>query len=394
MNYEEAVQSLFARRPKFFRFGLEIAQKFSAVIGNPEQSFPAVHVAGTNGKGSVTTKIAKALELAGLKVGLFTSPHLFSFRERITINGEQIPEAYVAENLEKLFAIAEKIDPEACFFEITTFLAFQYFKEQNIDIAVIEAGIGGLCDTTNIITPLVSVITSIAHDHADILGRTIEEIAAQKAGIIKHQVPAVIGPYADYPPIHVRAASCQSPLYFTPTVPGFYDWENTAIARQALNLLRDRYPLTDEIIEQGLVVRPVCRFERIGNVIFDVAHNPDCFHRLLEAMETHYPSQPFTAIIGMSKDKDVKTSLEILSQKADHIYLVQGATPRAASVAEMKEILSQINYPRYTAGKTVKECLELTHDRLVQGRLVVVCGTFYIMQEAREHVVGVQVGAK
>lgn len=389
MNYEEVIRVLFSRRPKTFRFGLEIAQKFAKVLGNPENSFPTIHVAGTNGKGSVSTKIAKSLELAGLKVGLFTSPHLFSFRERIVINGIQIPEAYVVERLPKLFEIAKEIDPEACFFEITTFLALQYFKEENVDIAVIEAGIGGLCDTTNIVTPLVSVITSIAHDHSDILGRTLEEISYQKAGIIKAGVPVVVGPYADYPAVHERAKRGHSPLYITEAAPGFYDWENNLIAKKALALLKDNYPLTDEAIEQGLQVRPMCRFEQIGNVIFDVAHNSDCFRRLLEAMETHYPSQPFSAIIGMSKDKDVKIILELLAQKAAHIYLVQGATPRAASVAEMKENLLEINYPHFTVGKTVAECLELAEDCLM-----VVCGTFYIMQEARKYVLGVQVSAK
>jgi len=389
MTYPEVIKALFARRPQSLRFGLDTARLFAEALNSPQKAYPTIHIAGTNGKGSVALKIAKALELSGLKVGLFTSPHLISFRERIAINGVQISEERVGTGILNLFELAEHIDPKACFFELTTFLAFQYFQEEKVDVAVIEAGIGGLCDTTNVILPLVSVITSIAHDHADVLGSTLETIAVQKAGIIKPQIPVVIGPHANYPVIHERAKECQSPLFLTETAAGFYDWENSRIAHQTLQLLKSHFPLTEEAIEKGLGFRPLCRFERIGNVILDVAHNSNGVSRLLEAMETHYPGAPFSVIIGMSKDKDIAASLKLLAQKAAHIFLVQGATPRAASVVEMEKVLVSLNYPHFTSSKTVAESLQSAQDGMV-----LVCGTFYIMQEARQYVLGVQVGAE
>lgn len=389
MTYPEVIKMLFVRRSQSVKCGLETSRLFAENLGQPQKAYPTVHIAGTNGKGSVSLKIAKALQLSGLKVGLFTSPHLISFRERITINGVQISKERARAGILSLFELSEKIDPAACFFELTTFLAFQYFREEAVDVAVIEAGIGGLCDTTNVIMPLVSVITSIAHDHADMLGSTLEAIAVQKAGIIKPQIPVVVGPYANYAAIRKRAKECQSPLFITKTAAGFYDWENSNIAHQALQLLKSCFHLTEGAIERGLSLRPPCRFEQVGNVILDVAHNSNGISRLLEAMETHYPGEPFSVIIGMSKDKDIALSLKLLAQKAAHIFLVQGATTRAAGIDEMGEILIGLNYSHFTSDKTVIEALRSTQDGLV-----LVCGTFYIMQEARQYVLGVQVGAE
>ena len=154
-------------------------------IGNPQNDFPSIHIAGTNGKGSVASKIAESLTLAGYRVGLFTSPHLFTYRERIQINGELISEEEVVEGLEKLFKIAKT----PSFFEMTTLLAFDYFSKMEVDIAIVEAGLGGRLDATNIVRPILSIITSIDFDHTEILGETLDEIATEKAGIIKKDVP-------------------------------------------------------------------------------------------------------------------------------------------------------------------------------------------------------------
>lgn len=389
MTYLKIIETLFSRRSHSSNSGLERAHLFVKALEDPQKTYPTIHIAGTNGKGSVSLKIAKALELSGLKVGLFTSPHLISFRERIVINGVEISEEKVVKGITNLLKLATKIDPKASFFELTTFLAFQHFQKEKVDVAIIETGIGGLHDATNVIFPLVSVITSVARDHADVLGTTLEEIATQKAGIIKPGIPVVIGPYANYPVMHERAKELQSSLFQTEAVSGFYDWENIRIAHQALLLLKSHFSLTDAAIQRGLAFRPLCRFEQFGNVILDVAHNPNGVSRLLEAMETHHKGEPFSVVIGMSKDKDIAASLELLTQKAAHIFLVQAPSPRAASVVEMQEILVGLNYPHFTTGKTVVESLQST-----QNRIVLVCGTFYIMQEARQYVIGAEIGAK
>jgi dihydrofolate synthase/folylpolyglutamate synthase len=379
MNYDEVIRFLFSKRPTNTHNSVETIREIARELGSPETAYPTIHVTGTNGKGSVSLKIAKALESSGLKVGLFTSPHLITFCERIVINGIPIPEETVRQGLLKLFHYDKLI-----FFELATLLAFQYFRDEKVDIAVIEAGIGGLLDTTNIIQPLVSIITSVARDHEDLLGQSLEEIAYHKAGIIKPGIPVVIGSQADFPVIRKQAQLCKSPLYKVEPQPGFYDLENAAIARQALEILK----CPPMHIEAGLKCRPSCRFEQVGKVIFDVAHNPAGFMRLIEAMELHFPGQRFSAIIGMSIDKDIKECLSILSRRADHLYLVQAPALKAASVEKMSSLLRQDGFTRFTAGLSIPETVE---KALASEDLLVVCGSFYIMKEVRDEVFRVQI---
>lgn len=379
LEYDELMTILFSKRPQFLNFNLDGVRSFSEMIGSPEKAFPCVHIAGTNGKGSVALKVAKALEFSGLKVGLFTSPHLFSYRERIQINSQMITEEEIACRLPQLLSLFERFYPSASFFEITTFLALQYFRDARIDIAVVEAGIGGLFDTTNIIHPLISVITSIGNDHKEILGPTLEHAAIHKAGIIKPSVPVVIGPSAVYPAIYSAAQACKSPLYLVKEAPGFYDWENQNVARKTLEVLRERLPLSFEAIEKALPLRPLCRFEQVDNVIFDIAHNPDGFSKLTEALETYFPHRKWMCILGMSKEKELEASLAALSKGASHIYLVETGSYRAASKEKMGEILSQQGIFAFTP-TTVKEALSLA---LSQEDLIVICGSFHLMQEAR-----------
>jgi dihydrofolate synthase/folylpolyglutamate synthase len=382
MTYDEVIKFLFSKRPDDNLHSIGVIRSITPLLGFPERAFPAIHVTGTNGKGSVSHKIAKVLECSGLKVGLYTSPHLISFCERILINGIPILEETARQGLLKLFELDEKL----FFFEIATLLAFEYFRDQKVDIAIIEVGIGGLHDATNIVQPVVSIITSIACDHEDFLGNTLEEIAQEKAGIIKPGIPVVIGPKADFAVIREQAALCHSSLYKVEPEPGFYDNENTAIARQALKLLN--YPLTEKDIETGLKSRPACRFEQVGNVIFDVAHNPAGFVRLLEAIQLHFPGRCFSILIGMSKDKDVRKCLTMLADRADHLYLVQSSAFKAISVEDMCEILRQEGIDHFTAGLSIKESIR---KGLASENLLVVCGSFYIMKEAREEVVRIQV---
>ena len=198
MNYKETLDYLYARLPMYFRIGaaaykadLTNTLAICKLLGNPENSFPSVHIAGTNGKGSVSHMMASILQEKGLKTGLYTSPHLRDFRERIRVNGIMIPEEKVRVFVEKHQGDFEKLAPS--FFEVTVGLAFDHFREEKVDIAIIEVGLGGRLDSTNVITPLLSVITNISFDHKQFLGNTLEQIAKEKAGIIKHAVPVVIG---------------------------------------------------------------------------------------------------------------------------------------------------------------------------------------------------------
>ncbi len=375
MTYQEVIDRIFLLQPRYTRKAVVLSQSLSSACGNPHLAFPSIHIAGTNGKGSVALKMAKALQFSGLKVGLFTSPHLFSFTERMKVNGQAIPEDKVVVLGEQALALCSKLAPEASFFDLMTLMAFCYFRDEKVDIAVIEAGIGGRFDSTNILQPILTVITSIGEDHMPLLGTNLEQIAEEKAGIIKKNAPLVLGPHADYAVIRQEAQSMGVPVYVAERVDGFYDLENQSTARRALELLK----APQEMIEKGLAVRPSCRFEIAApNWIFDVAHNPSGVERLLEALQVHFPDEPFSVIVNMSQDKDVKKCLQLFASKAQHIYLVEAPRPRSMSASKMAEILTSLNFKAYTeVGKRYDLILGI-RERCV------VAGTFYIMQEIRD----------
>src|SRR3954471_446057 len=198
MTYEETLQYLYDQLPMFSRIGTAAYKKdigntkeLCAFLNNPQQQFKTVHIAGTNGKGSVSHMLAAVLQTAGYKTGLYTSPHLKDFRERIKVNGQVCEEDFVVQFTEKVKPLIESIQPS--FFEITVAMAFEYFEQQKVDIAIIETGLGGRLDSTNIIQPVLSIVTNIGYDHMNILGDTLQEIAFEKAGIIKPNTPVIIG---------------------------------------------------------------------------------------------------------------------------------------------------------------------------------------------------------
>jgi dihydrofolate synthase / folylpolyglutamate synthase len=385
-SYNEVLACLFeAHTTKGRERQLEEVRAVSKSLGSPERNYASVHIAGTNGKGSVATKIAKALELSGLKVGLFTSPHLSSYQERISINCEWISKEEVVEGAKEVFLQMEAFGFRLNFFEMTTLLAFRFFSKNKVDVAVVETGLGGRLDATNIITPVLSVITSIGRDHISILGDTEDQIAYEKAGIIKPQVPVVIGPKADYSVIRERAKALLSPLVMVEQTSGFYDRENSEIAKSALSLLSALYPISDEAVCKGIESRPPCRFEEIGGAIVDVAHNEDGFKRLLEALEVHYPEKEFCFLLGMSKDKEVVKCLELVSKKARHIYLVQSEHERSVQPSELASVLLKSGYTSFSEeegiGSGVKRALE---EGSCKKEVLVIAGSFFIMAEARE----------
>lgn len=304
-------------------------------LGSPHKNFQTIHVAGTNGKGSVCTKIASVLEQMGLKVGLYTSPHLFDFTERIQINGVKIPQRSAETLLDEAF------HPDLSFFDCLTLMAFLYFAKEKVDIAVIEAGLGGRFDATNVISPILSVITSIGLDHMSILGDTLEEIAHEKAGIIKPGTPFVVGPSAApfFPnAIHVDHEP-------------FYELENRSIAERALQEIG--------VFEtRGLEKNPPCRFQKVGNLLFDVAHNPQAFERLAQGLNFHFPGKKFPFYLAFSKDKDWRSCVEIIKPFATTIQMIESRSPRLRQ-----------DYPGFE---------KVTPAKIHEG---VVSGSFYVMAE-------------
>lgn len=378
-----AHQSSGCREP----FALNNSLALSRELQHPHRSYPCIHIAGSNGKGSVSLKIAKALEQEGYKVGLYTSPHLFHFNERILVNSEPIDDKSISDGLQLLFSINERLKLQATFFELATHLAFHHFRNKKVDVAVIETGLGGRLDATNIIDPILSVITSISLEHAHLLGDDMEAIAAEKAGIIKQAVPCVTGPKAKNQAIRIRADQLNCRLIATDCASSYFDDENCSTSRNALMLLRERFHLGDESIEAGLKVRPRCRFEQRGNVIFDVAHNPDAFAHLVWALNQFFPNRNKRFLIGFCKDKDAASCLNHLLPSAVHLHLVKASTSRAASLDTLAESLQQQGFTAYTCHPKILEAMDEALMLAEQaGELLIVCGSFYIMNEALEAV--------
>lgn len=368
--YHKVIEKLFnVNYHGALKAGLENISKLNHLFGNPDRKFQSIHVAGTNGKGSVTIKIGKGLELAGYRVGVFTSPHITSFCERICINGEQISEQDVVRHLTEIFEVAQTHQIPATFFEITTMLALKYFAEQDVDWGVFETGLGGRLDATNILSPRLAVITSISLDHTDILGNTLEQIAYEKAGIIKKDVPVVLGP--------------RTP--FIPRIPPYYEVkgdfpstevENREIAKKAMEVLG--IPLDPA----GLDARLPCRMEKFKfegvDLILDVAHNPDGLLHLLKTLH----GIPLRIVFGMSKTKDLNQCVELIKNNTQHIHLVEVPNGRGYPVETLAEAFQPIDVE---ISPSIKDGILSAIDAAKKtNQTVLVCGSCYIMSEATE----------
>lgn len=385
VSYSETIERLYQVPSSGGPCGLDNAKTLDQALAFPTASYATIHVAGSNGKGSVATKIAKGLELSGYRVGLYTSPHLFCFRERITINGQKISEEEVVLGMQKIYSVG----CNATFFEMATFLAFDYFREREVDVAVIETGLGGRLDATNIVSPLLAVITSISREHANILGDELEQIAFEKAGIMKEKVPVILGPKARFQAIHEQAKELHCPLFISKQISYFYDEENQATAKLALNHLDPFFTISPQVMDEALAVRPPCRFEQMGNVIFDVAHNPEAIFYLLQALHTFFPRSQFRFLVGFSKDKKYDQCLDLIAPVAAHIHLVQAPTLRAASLAELKLVLVNKDPCSYGSHLSIQEGVREAYAKaLAQGEILVICGSFYIMADAKAAICG------
>ena len=359
--YGEAIQALFARTTSATKPGLERTLALLAETGSPHLRLPAIHVAGTNGKGSVVATAEALLRSRGYRVGRYTSPHLIDFRERITVDGAPIPEEEVLAFLERTTPIAERLG--ATFFELTTVLAFSWFAEHPVDIAVVETGLGGRLDSTNVLSPGVATVTSIAEDHVDLLGGTLPQIAREKAGIFKSGTPAVIGePAGEVRDVLAAAARSvgAAPIVLldetyevddvqldaagtafrlrrdgkeatvkTPLL-GRHQARNTTVAIAAVEALGHDYASDLRSLSAALsTVFLPGRFQRHGRFIFDVAHNPAGALTVADTLAAIGLNSPRTAILAVLADKDWRGIIRALSPAVDRFIITNAPSAPA-----------------------------------------------------------------
>jgi len=354
--------------------------------GGPQDRFKSIQVTGTNGKGSVSAKIASGLQKAGVKVGLYTSPHIDSLLERIRINGKIV-------DLDTFNRAAEKVlktQKDLSFFEGITAVAFEVFADAGVDVAVLEAGVGGNLCSTNCVKPVLSCITSISFDHEEYLGNTLDVIAKDKAGVIKEGVPVVLGARAQRPVVFEAAAEKKAPTICGIISEGYFDDENNEIASLALMELKKHFSITDAMICQACLARPRNRFEVLSEpfgrslgfksfppyVVLDVAHNPDALEHLFRAIALKLPSMPIRICIGMCRDKKLESCFAILEKHASRIHVISGDHPRLASVNELLAVC-----PSATAAPQMEDMIQ---EAAREGEILVFAGSFYIMPKIRK----------
>lgn len=378
-------------RSRGIHLGLEIPKKLDSLLGYPSKQFRSIHVGGTNGKGSVTTMLAAAHQAAGYRTGLFTSPHLHTFRERICIDGLPISEEWTTRTLTQLLHLCDCHGLPATFFELTTALGFLAFAEMKVDLAVVEVGLGGRLDATNILTPELCILTSIGLDHCELLGHTIEAITYEKAGILKSKVPVIIGPTVPYQLMETLAAQSHCPLIPVQGSFNNYIEENQAIAKAAMEWLH----LPKEAIVQGLLKRPRCRLERHTRkelqtytarplpeeIVLDVAHNPAGIQQLVKALDP-FLNRRWRLVCGFSRDKELRSCIRTLLPHMHHIYPIAAPHPRSFPAPELARLWIEegISSDRVSYAPTLEETLSLACSSAEQaGDSLLICGSFLIM---------------
>ncbi len=402
MNYQETLSWLFNRLPMFQRQGrsalnhkLDNIQALTAVLGYPECKFKSLHIAGTNGKGSSSHMLASVLQQAGYKVGLYTSPHLRDFRERIKINGEEIPAIYVVDFVEKHKPFFE--ENHLSFFEMTVGLAFDYFAQEQVDIAVIEVGLGGRFDSTNIIKPEVSLITNISKDHTDILGNTLPEIAFEKAGIIKQNTPVVISEYQEETAdVFIKKARMENaPIVFASSIEtdlktdlqGIYQEKNIKGVLAVLDFLRnDFWEISDEDIKLGLenVVKNTSlkgRWQTLSEnpkVICDTGHNEAGISYVIKQI-TQQKFDNLHIVLGFVREKDVERVLELFPKNARY-YFCKPNIPRGLDVDILKEVATKKRLVGQ-AYSSVNEALTAAKEQALPSDFIFVGGSTFVVAE-------------
>jgi dihydrofolate synthase / folylpolyglutamate synthase len=426
MNFQEALDYLYSRLPMFQRIGASAFKKnldntlaLCEHLSNPQQNFKSIHIAGTNGKGSSAHMLASILQQAGYDTGLYTSPHLKSFTERIRINGKEVSQNYVTDFVQNHRNIIEAIQPS--FFEVTVAMAFDYFSQKEVDIAIIETGLGGRLDSTNVILPELSLITSIGYDHMDLLGDTLPQIAGEKAGIIKSRVPVVISNFQEEI-AHVfeqKAAECQTPIYFADQVlkienvkfeaertvfdvyrEGVAMYKNLALdlkgSYQIKNLpgvllSLDLLPARDFVIDLPELRKGLAnvqnntglkgRWQKLREqpaVYCDTAHNADGIVAMLETLKMQ-PFHQLRIVWGMVQGKEIEKILKLLPLDATY-YFCAPQLPRALAVNELTEVAERTGLKGKTAA-SVNAALQMALDDAGKDDLIFVGGSTFVVAE-------------
>ena len=434
MSYQDTIDYLYSRLPLFSRIGpaaikadLHNTIAICDFLGNPQNKFKTIHIAGTNGKGSTSHMLASILQEAGYKTGLYTSPHLYDFRERIKVNGIMCSEKFVTSFTNKMKPFIEKVEPS--FFEITVGMAFEYFADENVDIAIIETGLGGRLDSTNIINPILSIISNIGMDHMALLGNTLPEIAYEKAGIIKQATPVVISEVIPETKniFEQKANSLNAPIYYAEEyiqfksfqnnwqtslfefnqplihlldaplfpksftvecdLPGKYQYKNLKGVLVAMQILATMgWQISASKILKGLLhvgknTGLMGRWECIQTtprIILDVAHNEHGIKALLEQLESLHYAQ-LHIVTGMVKDKDVNAVLNLLPKKAKY-YFTQSHIPRALPVSELasKGNTFDLNGSQF---ENVNIALQAANKNATANDLILVIGSVFLVAE-------------
>ncbi|MBX2927688.1 MAG: bifunctional folylpolyglutamate synthase/dihydrofolate synthase [Saprospiraceae bacterium] len=424
-DYQGTLDFLFSQLPMFQRIGAAAYRKdltnikaICAALGHPERRFPVIHVAGTNGKGSVCFLLSAILQAAGLKTGLCVSPHYRDFRERTRINGQYVSRAFVVDFTARIRQLAQDIQPS--FFEISTAMAFDYFARQKVDVAIIETGMGGRLDSTNIVAPLLSVITNIGFDHTEYLGGTLPLIAGEKAGIIKPGVPVVIGESAPEtePVFRAKATECHAPIAFAdkvyhavpvstlethtvfdvyrsgellyPQLPvnlrGGFQAKNLQTALQAAELLQPYFSMEESHIREGLhklraLTRFMGRWDFIGRnpaILCDSAHNAAGIATVLSELKS-LPFKRLHIVFGMVKDKDIAAILRLLPKTATY-YFCKADIPRGLAVEDLRRQAAEAGL-HGKAYSSVKNALRAAKRVADKEDLIFVGGSIFVVAE-------------
>ncbi len=398
-------------------FNLDRMRALMSELGNPESKYPIIHVAGTKGKGSVSALCASGLKAAGYKVGLYTSPHLLDYTERIRINGQPISHEQLVGLVEIVKPMVAKIE-KLTTFEIITALGFLAFARQKMDVAVIEVGLGGRLDATNVVTPKVSVITSLSYDHMAVLGNTLALIAGEKAGIIKPGVPVVSAPQKvealevlehvaiernapftlvgrdiAYKPLShsLDGQSLQLSTNFAPSnlltfelpLLGLHQIENAAIAYAALKA--SGFDVSDKAIQKGFAeVKWPARFEVVRReppVIFDSAHNQDSFEKLTRTLEDYFPGRPVYLIFGASEDKNIPGMFTEIAPKVKLLLVTKADHPRALEPEKIQELARQAKVPNEAAVPVEAALARALEMSKKDGSIVLSAGSMFVTAE-------------
>lgn len=375
-SYKNAIDLLTSQGKFYINLGLDRISAILDLLGNPQDKLKCIHVAGTNGKGSVCAIIASILNCAGIKTGLYTSPHIFDYTERIKINGVDISKDDFANYVFEIVKIADENNIHLTEFEILTTVMFKYFSDNNVEVVVLETGLGGRFDATNVIkSNLCAIITHIDLDHTERLGNTRSKIAFEKAGIIKPDCP--IFTCEGYEEIKDKADECNS--LFVMVAP-FEDPTNLALKGTcqqenlslALTAVRHVFPnIPEEIIQEGIKkVKHPCRFQICReDLIVDGSHNPNGAMALRESLDLYFPNSKRCFVFGCLRNKDYKKMMEILFSKGNEIYFYHFNNQNSCSIKELQE---SCEFP----SKIFKSL-----DELPQDYLKIVCGSFYMLNE-------------